>query len=89
VALRPEPFGAVAYHYDNRKLNFVRSPLLVELLRDLGSHPSPRRAFDHLTADGAEWERFARALDTLAASDFLQPAPMGHERSAANPGVAP
>lgn len=89
VALRAEPFGALAYHYDNRKLNFLRSPLLVELLRDLGSHPSPRQAFDRLTAGGEEWERFARALDALAASEFLQPASMVHDMSTANPTVQP
>ena len=32
VALRPEPFGALAYHYGNRRLTFLRSPELVELV---------------------------------------------------------
>jgi len=26
VALRPEPFGALAYHYGNRKLVFLKHP---------------------------------------------------------------
>jgi putative mycofactocin binding protein MftB len=33
VALRPEPFGALAYHYGNRRLTFLRSHELVDLVR--------------------------------------------------------
>ena len=40
VALRPEPFGALAYHYGNRRLTFLRSSDLVELVRSLGDHGS-------------------------------------------------
>ena len=29
VALRPEPFGALAYHYGNRRLTLMRVPELV------------------------------------------------------------
>ncbi|HEY9562375.1 MAG TPA: mycofactocin biosynthesis chaperone MftB, partial [Nocardioides sp.] len=29
VALRPEPFGAMAYHFGNRKLTFLKRPELV------------------------------------------------------------
>ena len=35
VALRPEPFGALAYHYGTRRLVFVKSPVLVQVLEDL------------------------------------------------------
>ena len=38
VALRPEPFGALAYHYGTRRLSFLKAPDLVELVRGLGSH---------------------------------------------------
>lgn len=73
VALRPEPFGALAYHYGNRRLNFLRSPDLVRLVEDLGNHPDLEAA---LTANGIEprrWPAFSRALASLAASDFLEP----------------
>ena len=33
VGLRPEPFGALAYHFDNRRLVFLKSPELVALVR--------------------------------------------------------
>ena len=35
VALRPEPFGALAYHYGNRRLNFLRAHELVTLVEAL------------------------------------------------------
>lgn len=73
VALRPEPFGALAYHYDNRRLNFVRSPDLVALLKTLGSHPSVRDAFVAANLDEQRWPAFEKALGALAASDFLEP----------------
>ena len=36
VALRPEPFGALAYHFGNRKLSFLKRPELVAVVRGLG-----------------------------------------------------
>ncbi len=74
VALRPEPFGALAYHYDNRRLNFLRSPDLVELVKELAQHKTPREAFDAQGLAAGRWPSFAKALAALAASDFLQPA---------------
>lgn len=74
VALRPEPFGALAYHYDNRRLNFLRSPDLVELVKNLEHHPTPRLAFDAQGLDQGRWPAFHKALGALATSDFLQPA---------------
>jgi putative mycofactocin binding protein MftB len=35
VALRAEPFGALAYNYANRRLTFLRSVALRELVRAL------------------------------------------------------
>ena len=72
VALRPEPFGALAYHYGNRRLTFLRSPDLVELVRTLGDHPSVGDAL----AATIEVERrpsFERALESLAESEVIRP----------------
>ena len=33
VALRPEPFGALAYHYGNRRLIFLKHPDVVRVVR--------------------------------------------------------
>jgi putative mycofactocin binding protein MftB len=75
VALRPEPFGALAYHYGNRRLNFLRSPDLVALVADLGNHPSVQAALDASSIDASRHAAFGRALARLASSDFLEPVP--------------
>lgn len=75
VALRPEPFGALAYHYDNRRLNFLRSPELVRLVEALVDHPDPKRAFEAQGIDRRRWPSFEQALRALARSDFLEPVP--------------
>ena len=53
VGLRPEPFGALAYHFDTRRLVFLKSRELVALVRALGSHPSADDAIDAVLAPAA------------------------------------
>ena len=43
VALRPEEFGALAYHYGNRRLVFLKSPALVALVSSLDRFDSADR----------------------------------------------
>ena len=71
VALRPEPFGALAYHYGNRRLNFLRAPELVAVVESLADHASVRDTFTALGVDERRWPSFEKALASLAASDFL------------------
>ena len=73
VAVRPEPFGALAYHYGNRRLNFLRAVELVTVVESLDRHPSVRAAFDAAGIDPRRWPSFEKALASLAASDFLVP----------------
>jgi putative mycofactocin binding protein MftB len=71
VALRPEPFGALAYHYGNRRLTFLKSPQLVALVRDLERHESLAAALD---AEGVPADRraaYMRALATLETSEVI------------------
>jgi putative mycofactocin binding protein MftB len=44
VALRPESFGALAYHFETRRLVFVKSLPLVDVLEDLEHHASAASA---------------------------------------------
>ncbi|MFC6063322.1 mycofactocin biosynthesis chaperone MftB [Streptomyces ochraceiscleroticus] len=71
VALRPEPFGALAYHFGNRRLSFLKDLALVELVEHLGEHPSAREALATLPA--AQHEPTLRALAVLAATDMIVP----------------
>jgi putative mycofactocin binding protein MftB len=62
----------MAYHYDNRRLNFLRSFDLVDLVNSLEHHPSADAALRASTIDPSGWHRYQRALASLAASDFLE-----------------
>ena len=73
VALRPEPFGALAYHYGNRRLTFLRSADLVELVRSLGDHQSVDDALAASTIDTRKWPSYERALESLAESEVIRP----------------
>ena len=78
VALRPEPFGALAYHYGNRKLIFLKHPDVVRVVKYIDDNQNTECTIaDALAAcDIAEsrWPSFERALDALTESEML------HER---------
>ena len=71
VALRPEPFGALAYHFGNRRLTFLKRPELVSVVRGLdGTRP----LVDVLAACGVpekQWPVYAESLERLIASDMV------------------
>ncbi|HMC40322.1 MAG TPA: mycofactocin biosynthesis chaperone MftB [Acidimicrobiales bacterium] len=71
VALRPEPFGALAYHYGSRRLTFLRSPLLVDVVRGLGDYDSIDAALEE-RVPSPERDRYRRALARLASSEFIR-----------------
>ncbi|WP_395659064.1 mycofactocin biosynthesis chaperone MftB [Nocardioides sp.] len=71
VALRPEPFGALAYHFGNRKLVFLKTPALVEVVRGLASAGDVRTALVAAGVAEGSWPAYLAALDGLAASDML------------------
>jgi mycofactocin biosynthesis protein MftB len=72
VALRAEPFGALAYHYGTRRLTFLRSPLLVEVVRSLEHHGSAAAAVD-AAVPPAKRTAYLKALADLAQSGFIRP----------------
>lgn len=74
VALRPEPFGALAYHFGTRRLSFVKDRTLLAVVRSLADHPSARSACAAAGVPEARMPAFERALATLAASDMIRPA---------------
>ncbi|MEV8547214.1 mycofactocin biosynthesis chaperone MftB [Streptomyces sp. NPDC051572] len=74
VALRPEPFGALAYHFGNRRLTFLKRPELVEVVRGLASAADVRAALESAHIDAAQWPAYLAALKGLAAADMIRPA---------------
>jgi len=79
VALRPEPFGALAYHFGNRKLIFLRRHELVAVVRALGEHPDARSALVAAGVPQAHHHAYAMALAGLAARDVIRRRPDGGE----------
>jgi putative mycofactocin binding protein MftB len=70
VSIRDEAFGALAYHHGTRRLLFLKSPLIVSLVRDLANHPSATAAIAaHVPTDDAA--RYERALASLVPSGVL------------------
>lgn len=75
VALRPEPFGALLYHFHTRKLSFLKSPTIVEVVRTLADHPTARDACAAAGVsieDPATARLYLHALGQLAASNMIQ-----------------
>ncbi|HEX6934781.1 MAG TPA: mycofactocin biosynthesis chaperone MftB [Streptosporangiaceae bacterium] len=82
VALRPEPFGALAYHFGNRKLTFLKRPELVAVLRALDEHPDARSALIEAGVPDGQHAAYAHALAGLAARDVIRRRP----RTGEDPG---
>ncbi|MBA2955215.1 mycofactocin biosynthesis chaperone MftB [Nocardioides sp. MAH-18] len=72
VALRPEPFGALAYHFGNRKLIFLKRPELVAVVRALAAADDVRSALVTAGIPEASWPSYVAALEGLAASDMVR-----------------
>jgi len=72
VALRPEPFGALAYHYGNRRLIFLKHPDIVDVVRALADHDSLAATLDACEIAPARRPTFVKALESLAASDIVR-----------------
>lgn len=73
IALRPEPFGALAYDFRTRRLSFLKTPALVRVVRELAGQPDAHSA---LTAAGVPAEQrssYLTALAGLLATGTIEP----------------
>jgi putative mycofactocin binding protein MftB len=73
VALRPEPFGALAYHFGNRKLTFLKRPELVAVVNALAEQPDVRSALLAAGVPATQHPAYAAALRGLADTDMIRP----------------
>ena len=71
AAIRPEPFGALVYHFGNRRLSFLKSPRLVTAVRLLESHVCAADALEAAGVPAAQRARYAVALAALADSEVI------------------
>jgi putative mycofactocin binding protein MftB len=71
VSMRPEPFGALLYHFGTRRLSFLKNQRVLAVVRSLADHPSARAACTTAGVTEAELPAYARALAALAESTMI------------------
>ncbi|GAA5121094.1 mycofactocin biosynthesis chaperone MftB [Haloechinothrix salitolerans] len=73
VSLRPEPFGALVYDYATRRLSFLKTPMLVAVVRELANQPDVPTTLDAAGVPDGEHARYLDALAGLAEAGTIQP----------------
>lgn len=72
VSVRPEPFGALLYHFGTRRLSFLKDRRLLSVVQNLDSAPSARAACATAGVDATALPAFERALESLVEGGMLQ-----------------
>jgi putative mycofactocin binding protein MftB len=75
VSIRPERFGALLYHFGTRRLSFLKSRMLFEVVRSLADHPTARDACTYAGVPDTELPAYRAALTYLAASGMIRERP--------------
>jgi putative mycofactocin binding protein MftB len=71
VAVRPEPFGALLYHFGTRRLSFLKDRTLRVIVESLAAHPDARSAITAAGVAGAPPAPIVAALTTLADTGMI------------------
>lgn len=71
VAVRPEPFGALLYHFGTRKLSFLKNRTIVAVVNSLDEHPDIRSACRAAGIDDDAQGPYLHALSVLVKSNML------------------
>lgn len=71
VAVRPEPFGALLYHFGTRRLSFLKNRTVVTIVSSLEEHPDARSACRAAGVTEDSMRAYEKALETLAGSDMI------------------
>ena len=69
VSVRPEPFGALLYHFGTRRLSFLKDRRLLDVVRRLDGATTVDEALADVPA--AEQASFRTALTTLQQTGML------------------
>jgi putative mycofactocin binding protein MftB len=81
VSMRPEPFGALLYHFGTRRLSFLKNQRVLAVVRSLADHPSARAACAAAGVTEPELPAYARALAALAESTMISERTLHDSRS--------
>lgn len=71
VSVRPEPFGALLYHFGTRKLSFLKNRTILAVVESLADHPDARAALAAAGIDAGCDGPYLHALGVLADSQML------------------
>ena len=71
VGLRDEQFGALAYHYGNRRLTFLNDERLVAVVRTAGDYDDIDAALDAAGVTAAARPAYLAAIARLAEAEVL------------------
>ena len=72
VSVRPEPFGALLYHFGTRRLSFLKDRRLLAVVQSLDDAPTARQACAAAGVEPGEFRAYERALARLAETDMLR-----------------
>ena len=72
VSVRPEPFGALLYHFGTRRLSFLKTPELVAVVQGLEEHDDVHAAVAAAGVAEAQRPAYLRALAGLAANGTIE-----------------
>jgi putative mycofactocin binding protein MftB len=71
VSVRPEPFGALLYHFGTRKLSFLKDRTILTIVQSLDEHADARTACRAAGVDAERERPYLHALGVLADSNML------------------
>ena len=71
VAVRPESFGALLYHFGTRKLSFLKDRTILAVVRSLADYPDASAACRAAGVEDARLGPYLHALGVLASSNML------------------
>src|SRR3984885_5888699 len=71
VALRPESFGALAYHFGTRRLSFLKSRTLLAVVESLADQPTGLDACRAAGIAPEELGAYEQALATLTDTGMI------------------
>ena len=71
VAVRPESFGALLYHFGTRKLSFLKNRTILAVIESLDDHADVASALAAAGVDHDNEAPYLHALSVLVASNML------------------